>query len=359
MNATADAPGADDDASGVAVSMELARVLATHRAALDDHLRRGGRRGAGPLRVDVHGQRSTRPPASTCEGMFTNDIVGSSRGDDGTRDRHQRAALRPGPAAQRGRHHRTRCGSRSAARTTRPPATWPGSSPRWPGRTTTGMDIRVIYRLDRYLRGGDHTGFLAAGLPGRRGSPNRRRTSPTSTRTCGSRTASSIGDLPEFCDFDYIAGVARVNGASLWSLAQAPGMPPRRRRSTLRSSPTTPCSAGRRGDQHRRPGRVRGRLAADHQPVLDPRHRGRQRGRDHHRPLEGQRGLRCPVGQHRRLPEPRGLPVPPLNPAHPGHPGPVPGPCTAVYPGHPGPVAGRGGPPELGHSGPGNHVWVD
>ena len=35
-----------------------------------------------------------------------------------------------------------------------------------------------------------------------------------------------FGDLPEFCDFDYIAGVARVNGAALWSLAQAPGMPP-------------------------------------------------------------------------------------------------------------------------------------
>ena len=34
-----------------------------------------------------------------------------------------------------------------------------------------------------------------------------------------------FGDLPEFCDFDYIANVARVNAASLWSLAQAPGMP--------------------------------------------------------------------------------------------------------------------------------------
>ena len=36
------------------------------------------------------------------------------------------------------------------------------------GPTTTGMDIRMIYRLDRYLRGGDHTGFLAAGFPAAR-----------------------------------------------------------------------------------------------------------------------------------------------------------------------------------------------
>jgi hypothetical protein len=33
------------------------------------------------------------------------------------------------------------------------------------------------------------------------------------------------GDLPEFCDFDYIARVARVNGAAVWTLAQAPGTP--------------------------------------------------------------------------------------------------------------------------------------
>ena len=86
------------------------------------------------------------------------------------------------------------------------------------------MDIRVIYRLDRYLRGGDHTGFLAAGFPAARF------TEPMENfahqhQDVRVEDGVQYGDLPEFCDFDYIAGVARVNAASLWSLAQAPGMP--------------------------------------------------------------------------------------------------------------------------------------
>ena len=58
-----------------------------------------------------------------------------------------------------------------------------------------------------------------------------------------------FGDLPEFCDFDYIARVARVNAAALWSLAQAPGHPAGRHGSTRRSSPTTPRCTGPRGTE--------------------------------------------------------------------------------------------------------------
>ena len=80
-----------------------------------------------------------------------------------------------------------------------------------------------------------------------------------------------FGDLPEFCDFDYIAGVARVNAASLWSLAQAPGMP---RDVKIDASVLTNDTVLRwTRDRPRRPGRLRGRVAADDQPVLDPRHR--------------------------------------------------------------------------------------
>ena len=55
MNFTDDAPGADDDASGVAVLLELARVLAGRPLGVDPRARRGRRRGAGPLRLDPHG----------------------------------------------------------------------------------------------------------------------------------------------------------------------------------------------------------------------------------------------------------------------------------------------------------------
>ena len=87
------------------------------------------------------------------------------------------------------------------------------------------MDIRVIYRLDRYLRGGDHTGFLAAGFPAARFTEPMEDFAHQHQDVRVDENGVQFGDLPEFCDFDYIAGVARVNAAALWSLAQAPGMP--------------------------------------------------------------------------------------------------------------------------------------
>jgi hypothetical protein len=88
----------------------------------------------------------------------------------------------------------------------------------------TGMLVRVVHRRDRYLRGGDHIPFL------RRGYPAARFTEPHEDfahqhQDVRVEDGTRYGDLPEFCDFRYIARVARVNGAALWSLAQAPGTP--------------------------------------------------------------------------------------------------------------------------------------
>jgi hypothetical protein len=222
MNATADAPGADDDASGVAVSMELARVMATHhtRSTLVFAAVAGEEQG---LFGSTHMADVYKAQGVNVEGMFTNDIVGSSRGDDGTRDRHSVRLFAQGPPpSEDAATHALRLTlggendspARNLARFVTEVA----------GPRTTGMDVRVIYRLDRYLRGGDHTGFLANGFPAARF------TEPMEDfahqhQDVRVENGVQIGDLPEFCDFDYIAGVARVNGASIWSLAQAPGMP--------------------------------------------------------------------------------------------------------------------------------------
>ena len=222
MNATADAPGADDDASGVAVSMELARVMASHHtdATIMFAAVAGEEQG-------LYGSNfmAAQLKAATVDvqGMFTNDIVGSSRADDGTRDRHSVRLFAQGPPpSEDAATHALRLTlggendspARDLARFVAEVA----------GPSTTGMDIRMIYRLDRYLRGGDHTGFLQQGFPACRF------TEPAEDfnhqhQDVRVENGVQIGDLPEFCDFDYIAGVARVNGASLWSLAQAPGMP--------------------------------------------------------------------------------------------------------------------------------------
>jgi hypothetical protein len=86
------------------------------------------------------------------------------------------------------------------------------------------MDVRVIWRRDRYLRGSDHISFLLRGYPAARFTEPRENFAHEHQNT---RVENGVqfGDLVEFCDFGYIARVARVNAATLWSLAQAPGTP--------------------------------------------------------------------------------------------------------------------------------------
>jgi hypothetical protein len=86
------------------------------------------------------------------------------------------------------------------------------------------MTVRLIWRRDRYLRGSDHISFLRAGYPAARFTEPREnfRLQHQDVRV---ENGVQYGDLPEFCDFRYIARVARVNAATLWSLAQAPGTP--------------------------------------------------------------------------------------------------------------------------------------
>ncbi|MDB6165211.1 MAG: aminopeptidase [Lacunisphaera sp.] len=86
------------------------------------------------------------------------------------------------------------------------------------------MQVQVIYRRDRFLRGGDHSPFLDDGFAAVRFTePNEDyRHQHEDPRLVN---GVQIGDLPEFDDFDYIANVARVNAAALANLARAPAAP--------------------------------------------------------------------------------------------------------------------------------------
>ncbi|MGH3926028.1 MAG: aminopeptidase, partial [Pseudonocardiaceae bacterium] len=88
----------------------------------------------------------------------------------------------------------------------------------------TGMDLRLIWRRDRFLRGGDQISFLSRGYPAVRFTEPAE-VFPHQHQDVRIENGIQFGDLPEFCDFDYIAGVAKVNGAALWSLAQGPRVP--------------------------------------------------------------------------------------------------------------------------------------
>jgi hypothetical protein len=82
----------------------------------------------------------------------------------------------------------------------------------------------LIYRRDRYLRGGDHIPFLERGFAAvRLTEPNEE----YKHQHQNVRTENGVvyGDLPEFVDYGYIAQVARVNAAALATLARAPARP--------------------------------------------------------------------------------------------------------------------------------------
>jgi hypothetical protein len=86
------------------------------------------------------------------------------------------------------------------------------------------MKVDLIWRRDRYLRGGDHAPFLNAGYAAVRF------TEPAENyhhQHQNVRLEGNVqyGDLPEFVDFGYVAQVARVNAAALAALALAPAAP--------------------------------------------------------------------------------------------------------------------------------------
>jgi len=86
------------------------------------------------------------------------------------------------------------------------------------------MQVALIYRADRFLRSGDHESFLAAGFPAVRFTEA---VEDFAHQHQDPRTQNGTvyGDLIEFVDFEYTARVARVNLASMWSAANAPGTP--------------------------------------------------------------------------------------------------------------------------------------
>jgi hypothetical protein len=222
LNATDDAPGADDDASGVAVVMEAARVLAKHGSA------------ATLIFAPVAGEEQNlygsnhlatvlKAANADVQGMFTNDIVGSSTADDGTRDPRTIRLFTEGvPTSETPAQANIR---RAVGGENDSPARQLGRFVRdVADNDATGMNVRVIYRRDRYLRGGDHISFLTQGYPAARFTePNENYAHQH--QDVRVENGVQFGDLIEFCDFAFMSRVCKVNVATLWSAANAPGTP--------------------------------------------------------------------------------------------------------------------------------------
>ena len=223
MNATADAPGANDDASGVAAVLEMARVMSKQKwdATLVFMAVAGEEQG---LFGSTHWAKMAKEKHWNIAAMITNDIIGSSHAEDGhVDDRHVRLfaeGVPPLPEMPETWRKQVQTGGEndSAARGLARFVKATGE------RYVRGMTVNLIYRKDRYLRGGDHSPFLEAGFPAVR------MTEPNENfhhqhQDLREEKGVQYGDLPEFDDFAFIAQVARINAASLGALALAPAAP--------------------------------------------------------------------------------------------------------------------------------------
>lgn len=223
LDFTKDAPGADDDASGVACVLELARLFATHQfpGTLVFATVAGEEQG---LYGSTHMAQQMAAAGNDVQGMFSNDIVGASRAFDGTKPDPFTVRLFlegiPTNATPSQISIMQSVGgendgvSRQLGRFVQSVA--PSS--------LTGMNIRTIWRRDRYLRGSDHLSFQGQGYPAARFTEPRENFNHEH-QDVQVVDGVQFGDLIDFVDFDYVARVTRVNAAALWGLASSPSTP--------------------------------------------------------------------------------------------------------------------------------------
>ncbi len=221
-DAKCDAPGANDDGSGTAAVLEMARVMAKYQfdATIVFMAVAGEEQG---LLGSTHFAEQAKQKNWNVDAMFTNDIVGNTLGGNGVRDRGTVRVFSEGVPSN----------ETPAEATTRRSVGGENDSPsRQLGRFikevaesyVPQMKVMHVYRRDRYGRGGDHIPFLERGYPAVRFTEVNEefRHQHQNVRV---ENGVQFGDLPEFVDFAYVANVARVNAASLAMLASAPSRP--------------------------------------------------------------------------------------------------------------------------------------
>ena len=222
MNATSDAPGANDDASGVAAVLETARVLSKYKfkATLVYAALSGEEQGlyGGKVLSDYAKAQGWQVQAD-----LNNDIVGNSHGQDGTIDNHTVRIFSEGTKSnetlEQAKYRRYHGGevdspSRNVARYMADLA----------DRYMPGFDVHMVYRTDRYGRGGDQVPFLEAGYPAVRVTEAHEN---YTRQHQDLRTEKGIvyGDTIEGVDFGYLAKVTTLNALTMAAMASAPATP--------------------------------------------------------------------------------------------------------------------------------------
>ena len=221
-DAKCDAPGANDDASGTAVSIELARVMSKRKFDATIVFMAVPGEEQGLLGAAYYAEQA-KLAKTNIEAMFTNDIVGGVTSYKNSQFRKKVRVFSEGVPSneteQEGATRRSVGGendsaSRQLARFVKEQS----------DRYLKSFGAWLIYRRDRYGRGGDHIPFVERGFAAIRFTES---DEDYTHQHQNVRTENGVfyGDTPEFVDFEYTANVARVNLVALASLANAPAKP--------------------------------------------------------------------------------------------------------------------------------------
>jgi len=220
LNSTDPAPGANDDGSGTAVSLECARVLSKYKfpATIVFLTVAGEEQG---LNGSKHFAQMAKQQGWKLEAVLNNDIVGGDRSPE--QDASVVRVFSEGipAAATDAETKRLRALGGESDSSSRELARYIAEV----GRTyQASVKPLLTFRQDRYLRGGDHysfnqQGFAAVRLTEFREDYNHQH------QSVRIENGIEYGDLPKFVDYEYVAHVARLNAATLAALASAPAPP--------------------------------------------------------------------------------------------------------------------------------------
>ena len=223
LDNTSDAPGADDDGSGVAVMMELARLFATRQFPGTLVFAAVSGEEEGLFGSTFMAQQMAAAGADV-QGMFSNDIVGASQAFDGTPPNPFSVRLFlegvPTDVTPTGISFLQSTGGENDGLSRQLGRYVQEVAPFW----LTSMNVDVIWRRDRYLRGSDHLSFQGQGYAAARFTEPRENFDHEH-QNVQVVNGVQFGDLIEFVDFNYCARVAKVNAAALWALATSPSTP--------------------------------------------------------------------------------------------------------------------------------------
>jgi hypothetical protein len=221
-DAEADAPGANDDGSGTVALLEAARVLSTRRFDATIVLLATAGEEQGLLGAHFHA-KDARKSKTPIVGVLSNDIVGDPSGPDGASSRDVIRLFSEGLPRGATPDDVKRVTS-LAAESDSPSRQLARYVAEVAERRGTRVRPRLIFRPDRFLRGGDHLAFNEAGYAAVRFTDvfEKYDRQHQDVRVEAGRR---YGDEPEFVDAEYLADVTRLNCAAAAHLANAPDQP--------------------------------------------------------------------------------------------------------------------------------------